>query len=274
MSSIDWRAALAIVLAAIVWSHVAGAGERETPQELVLRSLGHIERGEISAVIPLFAPESLSEISLDQIAGSIRILGLEDQVDPQLVTEESGYSAEGVPVTTIIYHLSGPDRALLAVGQVTDTEGGPKLIGLRFNSAPLELSDLFPFVMTDISYVHYYVLIALLLVPALMLYATVQCLRRESGVGWAWIPVILTGVGRATAVWIPGPADERLFSFVPMAITVLGVEMQKAASFEPWHVSVSAPLGAIIYLWWSDRQSKTRVESRRQASRAPGNLSA
>lgn len=99
-------------------------------------------------------------------------------------------------------------------------------------------------------------------------------MRRESGVGWAWIPVILTGIGRATAVWIPGPPDERLFSFVPMAITVLGVEMQKVASFEPWQVSVSAPLGAILYLWWSDRQSRTRVESLRQASRVPGSLSA
>jgi hypothetical protein len=273
MSSVDWRVALATVLTAIAWADAAAAGERETPQEFVLRCLGHIQRGEISAVIPLFAPESLPEISWEQLEGGIQILGLSDQINSQLIAVQSGDSADGVPVHTIIYHLRGPDRALLAIGQVRNTDSGQKLIGLRFNSAPMELSDLFPFVISGISYVHYYMMIGLLLVPALMVYATVQCLRRESRIGWAWIPLIMVGVGRATAVWVPGPADERLFSFVPMAITVFGVEIQRAASFEPWQVTVSAPLGAIIYLWWSDHRSRTRVDSQQRASRAPDTLS-
>lgn len=274
MSLIGRRVVSAIVLAAIVSAPEAIADERETPPEFVLRSLGHIQRGEASAVIPLFAPESLAEISLDQIVGAIQLLGLNDQIHSQLVTQESGYSAEGVPVETIIYHLKGPDSALLAVGQVTDTDSGLKLVGLRFSSAPMELDELFPFVMTGISYVHYYILIALIFVPALMLYATVVCLRRESGAGWVWVPFILIGIGRATALWIPGPADERLFSFVPMAITVLGVEIQKVAAFEPWQVSVSAPIGAILYLSWSGRPSRTGLVAKPQASRAPDNQSA
>lgn len=274
MRWIGWRVAHAIGFAGIAWAQGAVASERETAQEFVLRSLGHLQRGEASAVIPLFAPESLPEMSLDQIAGAIQLLGLNDQIDSRLVTQESGHSDEGVLISTIIFHLKGPESALLATAQVRHTDGGLQLIGLRFNSAPLELSELFPFVLTDISYVHYYILIALLFVPALMLYACVQCLRRESGIGWAWIPLILIGVGRATAVWLPGPADERLFSFVPMAITVLGVEIQRVAVFEPWQVSVSAPLGAILYLSWSGRRSRTRVDAELQASRISDGRSA
>jgi hypothetical protein len=274
MSLVDWRAAPAIALAAVVWAAAAVAGEQETPQEFVLRSLGHIQRGEASAVIPLFAPESLAEISLDQVAGAIQLLGVHDQVHSQLVTQESGHSADGVPIDTVIYHLKGPDSALLAIGQVRDTDNGLKLIGLKFSPAPLDLSEIFPFVMTGISYVHYYVLIALLFVPALMLYATVVCLRRESGAGWAWIPFILIGIGRATALWIPGSADDRLFSFVPMAVIVLGVEIQKVAVFEPWQVSVSAPVGAILYLSWTGRTSRTRLAAEPQTSRTPDSQSA
>jgi hypothetical protein len=273
MSFVDWRTALAIVLAAIVWAHASTSGERETSRELVQRSLGHIRRGEISAVIPLFAPESLQKISLDQFVGAIQVLGLGDQIDSQLVTEESSYSAEGVPTDTIIFHLKGPDTALLVAGQVQDTESGAKLTGLSLRSAPLELSEFFPFVVTGLSYVHYYVLIALFCVPALMLYASVRCLRRESAVGWTWIPFILIGIGRATAVWVPGPPDERLFSFTPMAITLLGVGMQKVPAFEPWQVSVSAPLGAIMYLWWSGHRSRTQRELQPQESETASSLS-
>jgi hypothetical protein len=279
LNSMRWRAALAVLISSILCAHAAAANDRESPPDLVLRSLAHLRHGEVNAVIPLFAAESLQETSLEQVVGTVQLLGLSDQIESQLVTVESGQSAEGNLVHTVVYHVKGPERALLAVGQVQATSAGPKLIGLRVSPAPLQLSELFPFVLTDLSYVHYYVLIALLFVPALMLYATVRCLRRESGVGWAWIPIILVGIGRASATWIPCaenaascPADERLFSFVPMAITILGVDIQKVAVFEPWQVSVSAPIGAIIYLWWSGQRLARRLESGSQAGRASSTL--
>lgn len=266
MSSVDWRTALAIMIAAIVWVHAAAADAQEASRELVLRGVDYIRRGEISAVIPLFATESLQQISLDQFTGATKVLGIGDQIDSQLVTEESAYSAEGVLIDTIVYHLKGPEAALFVIGQVQNTDDGAKLTGLTFDSAPLELSELFPFFWTGLSYVHYYVLFALFCVPALILYATVRCLRRESGVGWAWIPFILIGIGRVTALWIPGSPDERLFSFAPLAYTVLGVGVQKFSVFEPWRVSISAPLGAILYLWWSGHRSRTAVKSEPQTN--------
>jgi hypothetical protein len=268
-TGVDWRAAAAIVLVAVVCAQATVAGERETPEEFVLRSLGHLQRGEATAVIPLFSPESLPGLSLEQIAGAVQLLGLHDEIDSQLLTSESGPATEGVVVTTIIYHLVGPETALIAVGQVKESGARMKLTGLSFRPAPSKPSELFPFVLTGVSYVHYYVLIGLFLIPALMLYATVQCVHRESGTGWFWIPVILIGVGRATAVWIPGPADERLFSFVPTAITMLGIEIQRAASFQPWNVSVSAPLGAILYLSWSSRGARTPTPHETPPSQAP-----
>ncbi len=271
--SVDWKAALAISLAAILWAHTAPAGERETSRELVLRSLGHISRAEINAVAPLFADGSLQETTLDQFVGAIGVMGLGDSVESQLVTENSQQTPDGVVIDTVVYHMSGPNSALLAVGQVEHNDGELKLVGLSFNPAPQELSELFPFVLVGLSYVHYYMLIALVCVPALMAYATVQCLRRESGVGWAWIPLILIGIGRATAVWVPGPPDERLFSFVPATITMLGVQLVKVPVFEPWQVSVSVPLGAIAYLWWSGRRQPTQVESGVQPTQTASHLS-
>jgi len=270
MRSVDRRAVLAISLVAIVCTHAATAGERETSRELVLRALGHIKRAEITAVAPLFAPGSLQQTALDQFVGAIGAMGLGDPVQTRLVTETSVETPEGVVVDTIVYHLSGPNNSLLAIGQVENRDSGPKLIGLSLNPAPRELSKLYPFVWFGLSYVHYYILIALICVPALIVWATVRCLRRESGIGWIWIPFILIGLGRATAVWIQGPPDERLFSFVPFTITLLGVQMQKVPAFEPWQVSVSLPLGAIVYLWWSNRRPNEPVG---QNARAVSDLS-
>ena len=272
MSLADWRTALAIVLAAVVWTQAGSAGERETSRELVLRSLGHIERDELSAVVPLFAPDSLQASSLNQLVGAFQLLGIGDEIKSRFVTEESSQSPEGDIVDTIVYHLIGQETALLAAGQVLNTETGAKLLSLSLKPAPLELSELNPFVLTNLSDLHKYILVALFCVPGLMLYATVQCLRRESGVGWAWIPFILIGIGRATAVWVPGPPKERLFSFVPIDFVIPGVWIERVANFEPWEVSVSAPLGAIAYLWWSGRTSRTRVEAADQPDGTPSSL--
>lgn len=266
MSSIERRVTLAIALVVFGWAHAAVADERETPQELVLRSLGHIARGEINALLPLFARGSLKEGgSVAAFSAFTEVLANTDPDEPRLVARSSEFSTEGVLVETIVYHLAGTDAALLAIGQVQVTETRTELVGLRFDTIPLDPAALFPFVLTDLSYVHYYVLIALFCIPALMLYATIRCLRRESGVGLAWIPFILIGVGQANAIWIPGPLDEALFSFFPARIG-LGIEITKLNSFNPWVVSIAMPLGAIVYLWWSGRQPKTQIEPNPEGS--------
>jgi len=255
MKRVARRPALAVALVVVVHALAAAAEQDESSQELVLRCLGHIRHGEISAVVPLFAPGSLSEDSGSKFAAATQVLGLADEIEIRLVSSESGLSADGAQVDTVAFHLRGPESALLAVGQVRVAGSEKQMIGLTFNPAPIDPSEMFPFVWTGLSYVHYYVLIALFCVPALIVYATVRCLRRESGLGWLWIPFILIGIGRVNAVWVPGPPDARLFTFLPGAITVLGVGMQKLQVSEPWIVSVSVPIGAIVYLWWVSRQA-------------------
>ena len=68
--------------------------------------------------------------------------------------------------------------------------------------------------------------------------------------------------------------DEENYRMLKTAPGDLHIEVQKVAVFEPWQVSVSAPLGAILYLWWSGQRSTGRIESEPRSNQAPGSLSA
>ena len=79
--------------------------------------------------------------------------------------------------------------------------------------------------------------------PLFSLYALVLCVRtRLRGKKWLWIVAILLGVGALSVNWTTGQ-----WNFQPAYVQLLSASAT-ASPYGPWVISVSVPLGAILFV--------------------------
>src|SRR5262249_47184155 len=89
----------------------------------------------------------------------------------------------------------------------------------------------------------YAVLVAMAVVIVLIIWALVSCIRTPiPRRKWLWILFVLLGFCDLTVNWTTGQ-----YTFQPLYVHLLGVGAM-AAPFGPWMLSVSLPLGAVIFL--------------------------
>lgn len=108
---------------------------------------------------------------------------------------------------------------------------------------------------------HYFILLAALVSVALVLAALVVCVRTSPRRKWWWIVFIVLGFGRFTVNWNTG-----VLWFQPLFVQLFGASVM-AQPGAPWLVSVSIPLGAIVFLV---RASKRQAGLDAAAGRASG----
>lgn len=91
---------------------------------------------------------------------------------------------------------------------------------------------------------HFVVLTLAIAFPLLTLYALVTCLTtRLSSMKWPWVLFILLSFGRFAINWTTGETQ-----FSPLAIGVFGASLT-GVSFGAWTLSVSLPIGALVFLF-------------------------
>lgn len=122
------------------------------------------------------------------------------------------------------------DGALAIVGfNVYDTDG------------PLEEQN--KFVLGGKSPTHYVVLALVIALPIFSIYALIVCARTKlSGRKWPWILFIVFGVGNFALNWTTGESR-----FALLQIQLLSASVA-AEPYGPWVLSVSVPLGALLFL--------------------------
>lgn len=122
-------------------------------------------------------------------------------------------------------------------------DGITTIIGFHVYEYSDSLENLNKFTLEGKRPIHYAVLAFAILIPLFILYALVVCIRTKmAGKKWFWIIFILIGIGRFTINWTTGH-----WSFSPFPFLLFG-----AGTFAPpysaWMISVSAPLGALLFL--------------------------
>lgn len=65
---------------------------------------------------------------------------------------------------------------------------------------------------------------------------------------WLWVLFVLVGVGQVTFNWTTGQ-----IGFVPISVQVLSVGLSAPSVYAPWTLSVSLPLGAVLF-WFKRRR--------------------
>jgi hypothetical protein len=128
------------------------------------------------------------------------------------------------------------------------------LLGLNVRSIPESLEQRHGFGLRGKSAVHYVVLALAVLFPLLTVYALAACARTKMrGRKWPWMIFILFGVGTFAINWTTGDVQIWLLSFQLFSASAT------AALYGPWIVSVSLPVGALVFLL--RRRALAAVES-------------
>jgi len=91
---------------------------------------------------------------------------------------------------------------------------------------------------------NYLFLAVTIAMPLFIIYALVACVRtRGLRRKWLWIIFILLGVGVFVLNWTTG----RL-AINPLYVQILGAGFTRSGFYGPWHLAVSIPVGAIVFL--------------------------
>jgi len=187
-------------------------------------------------------PSLRSTDARDQLAGmatflphdaprSIKVVGAKTFSNPTYSTAD----------ITLEYEFQ--DQWLLANVVTKRTGLDSTLIGFHVTPIPDSLENLNRFTLVGKSGVQYFVLILALCFFAFSLYALVLCIQTKNlRAKWAWMLVVLIGVGKVGINWSTGDWNFMLFAFqLPCAGA-------NAALYGPWTVGAYLPLGAIIFL--------------------------
>ncbi len=149
----------------------------------------------------------------------------------------------GLRKSNITFEYQYPAKWLLINVATQKTGDVFTIIGFNVKSIPDSLENLNGFRLSGKSTLQYAMLALTILVPIISIYALIVCIRtRIEKRKWLWILFILAGLGKLTINWTSGQ-----WSFMPLSFQLLGAGAF-AQNYGPWMLSVSVPLGAILFL--------------------------
>ena len=145
--------------------------------------------------------------------------------------------------TSLTYQYQFPDAWVLAAVTI-DTFGENKtLMGINVNPIPKSLGELNAFTLSGKSVKHYILLTIACMVPFFIVWTIVLCARTKIRKKWLWIIFILVGVTKLQLNWTTGQ-----MGFQPIAFQIPGSGIAKMGLYAPWILTISFPLGAVMFL--------------------------
>lgn len=228
-----------------------------------------VMRGALKRIAPdddeALAMQCLTELSardFDAVKSRLDRSLVSDSVESELtamanaLTNEEPVSIELVGCN--IFHSSGNRRSTLTyqfqfaktwalATVVIDTEDAIKrVVGFHVNQTSRSLEEMNAFTLSGKSLRHYVILAFAIAIPLLITVALVRCIR-TLGLKrkWLWIVFILCGLGSLGLNWTTG---EILFNPLSISVHFFGVSAVKLGLYASWIITVSLPLGAIIFL--------------------------
>lgn len=145
--------------------------------------------------------------------------------------------------TSLTYQYQFPDAWVLAAVTI-DTSGESKtLMGVNVNPLPKPLGELNAFTLSGKSVKHYILLALAVAVPVFIVWTIVLCARTKIRKKWLWIIFILVAVAKLNLNWTTGQ-----MGFQPIAFQIPGSGIAKMGLYAPWILTISFPLGAIMFL--------------------------
>jgi hypothetical protein len=146
----------------------------------------------------------------------------------------------------LTYQYRFADSWLLA-GITIDTIGATKKVfGVTVNPIPRSLEELNAFTFSGKGARHYAVLFLAGAIPVFILVTLILCLRTKvRRRKWLWMIFILFGFGKLSLNWTTG---QLFFNPLSVYFQLFGAAAVRYGPYAPWMISISVPLGAMVFL--------------------------
>ena len=143
------------------------------------------------------------------------------------------------------------------------------MIGLNVYQTEAPQKEINAFTLASKGVAQYSVLLLAITVPIFILFTLVVCIRTPvPRKKWLWIVSILLGVGAVQVSWTDGAYAIQLIS-----VQLFGASAGSAGPASPWIISVSIPLGAIMF-WFKRRRFNLQSLEADKSMQPPANTSA
>jgi hypothetical protein len=253
----------------------ASAQEQPPVAQFVHRFVALMRQGDLETVRTLFDAHALPRI--ENKALILLHHAIERVEDPELrfVYRDAADLVEGSDGETWAYQLRDRSSSILLIIKIRTRDAQPGIAHIEWQPAPLDLRERFPFVLSGIPPLLHLVLAAAIAVPLLTIYALVLCWRRRPRAWGLWTLFIPLGLGKLSVWWLPSPFHSSYLRLTPFSIQLFGVSLDKSPSYDPWTLSVSLPLGALLFLLsrrWMHGSGGAAMAAREgsEANGAPG----
>jgi hypothetical protein len=269
------RRSAALGCALICSAATAYAQEQPRVTEFLQRFVALMQEGDLEAARTSFDAEALPRI--ENKALILLHHAIERVADPELhfVHREAGSPGQGYGDETWAYQLLEPESSILLIIKIRTRDGQPGIAHIEWQPAPLDLRERFPFTLSGIPLPLYLVLVAAVAAPLLCALALLSCWRRRPRAWGLWTLFIPLGLGKLSVWWLPSPFHASYVRLTTFSIQPFGVGLEKSPSYDPWTLSVSLPLGALLFLlsrrWMRDSgDGATLARGGPDSSSAPG----
>jgi hypothetical protein len=259
--SVRRRVGLVITAVLVFGFPGAGIGEEMAVVEEIRRCLELLHGPEFELARGCFAPEMLSGDNEDLLTRTHEALQLGDPIEYDLLDQRFSASTETTSAVGRIFHVHGDHAALILVVLSQEIDSRPVILNITWDEAPLDLADRYPLTLRGMSAPYYLMALYAVLLPCFMIYTAVVCIRRQPKFLWGWVAFVLLGVGNLSILWRPGPLDSNLVVFAPISIQILGVGLSRFQESNPWLLTISFPLGAASFLWWTRKWASEDVDA-------------
>ena len=134
-------------------------------------------------------------------------------------------------------------------------EGHEKLIGFHFQPLSDRLEHLNKFSLNGKPVLNYLMLLLAVLIVIFVLATLLACIRtRIPKRKWLWCIFVCLGFVGISLNWTNG-----VVSIDPIRVYIPGVTVTAASPYAPWVITVSVPIGAILF--WFRRRKWLREDS-------------
>ena len=265
----------ALACALICSTASAYAQERPPVTEFLQRFVALMQAGDLETARTYFDIEALPRI--EKKALILLHHAIERVEDPELhfVHREAGGPGWEDGDETWAYQLLEPASSILLIIKIRTRDGRLGIAHIEWQPAPLDLRERFPFTLSGIPPPLYLVLVAAVAAPLLSALALLSCWRQRPRAWGLWTLCIPLGLGKLSVLWLPSPFHASYVRLTPLSIQLFGVGLEKNPSYDPWTLSVSLPLGALLFLlsrrWMrGSRGGAARLRGGSEPSQPPG----
>lgn len=174
-----------------------------------------------------------------------------------VTTEVIGYYvnyASGATTYSVSYQYGYGGKWIVANVVWRESTGTPRvLMGMHITPFAQSLQEINAFNLKRAGATHYLFLAAAILIPSFIVVTLIVCIRTKMPrQKWLWVIFILVGVVQYSINWTTGETMVK-----PVFFQLLGAGMISSGVYSPWIISISFPLGAIVF--WVKRRELSKT---------------